>query len=139
MDALFLILIIAVPILSVLGWLFWMVVIGFAAKKTYDAVSSSNMAGAFGGGMGYRDMDALFAQLDQGLRASAGSAAQGGSKAAAQSMSPEQRLQIQMMFMRAQNQMRQVDALSRQRYDTRMADLSGMAASAGLDWTPPSY
>jgi hypothetical protein len=29
--------------------------------------------------------------------------------------------------------------LGRQRYDLRAAELSGMAAQAGIDWTPPSY
>ncbi len=139
MEWLFLILIIAVPIISVVGWLFWVLVVGFAAKKTYDAVSSSNMAGAFGAGVGSGDLNAMLAQLDQMLRASAGaSSGRGGSGAGLKNMSPEQQLRIQTMLMQAQNQMAQMNALSRQRYETRMADLSGMAASAGIDWTPSS-
>lgn len=34
-------------------------------------------------------------------------------------------------------QWRDLDALSRQRYDVKMGELAGMAGSAGLDWTPP--
>lgn len=37
------------------------------------------------------------------------------------------------------NHFSQLDALHRQRYETRVSELHGMAASAGLDWTPPSY
>ena len=43
------------------------------------------------------------------------------------------------MMLQAQNRMHQLDDLSRQRYETRMADLGGMAASAGIDWSPGSY
>lgn len=140
MEILFIILIIAVPIISVLGWIVWMVVIGFIAKKSFEAASTSKTIGGLGGGIGYGEFDALLAQLDQAMRVA--SAGQGGPAAGGeglQNLSPQQQLQIQTMMMSAQNQMAQMDTLGRQRYETRMADLSGMAANAGLDWTPGSY
>jgi hypothetical protein len=41
------------------------------------------------------------------------------------------------MFMQAQSGIGQLDDLSRQRYETRMGDLMGMAGQAGVEWTPP--
>lgn len=140
MEFWFLVLIIAAPILTVSGWLVWVVIFGFIVKKGFDSVASSNTSSSFGGGVGYGDLDALFAQLDQALRAAAASyGGPGASGARLQNLSPQQQLQIQTMLMQAQNRMAQTDALSQQRYETRMADLSGMVASAGIDWTPGSY
>jgi hypothetical protein len=56
---------------------------------------------------------------------------------------PEQQMQQRILFMnmmlQANNLMRNSQDLNRQRYEVRMGELQGMAASAGLDWTPPSY
>jgi len=35
------------------------------------------------------------------------------------------------------NQSSQLQGIYRQRYETRVGELMGMAASAGLDWKPP--
>jgi hypothetical protein len=134
----FFILIIAGPVLSVLGWLFWVGVVALIAKNAFGGMANSNTRG-FGSGTGYGHMDALFVQLDQALRAASAGRGAKSASAGLQNLSPEQQLQIQKMFMQAQNQMSQMDALSRQRYDTRMGDLTGMAASAGIDWKPGSY
>ena len=48
-------------------------------------------------------------------------------------------LRFQTLLMQAQNQMTQINDISRQRYETRIGELSGMAASAGFDWSPGSY
>ncbi|MEW6619962.1 MAG: hypothetical protein AB1422_11615 [bacterium] len=54
-------------------------------------------------------------------------------------LNPQQQAQIAQMLMQAQTQMHQLDDLARQRYESRVGDLMGMAADAGIDWTPPSY
>lgn len=138
LETWFFILIIVGPILTVLGWLFWVGVVALIAKNAFGGTANSNTRG-FGGEAGYGQMDSLFVQLNQALRAaSAGHGARGASTGL-QNLPPKQQLQIQNMLMRAQNQMAQMDALSRQRYETRMGDLTGMAASAGIDWKPGSY
>jgi hypothetical protein len=40
---------------------------------------------------------------------------------------------------RMNSQLGQLDAIHRQRYELRMGELQGMAANAGIDWTPPPY
>lgn len=138
MEFWILVLIVAVPILTVLGWLFWFLVFGFIAKKGLDAVASAGAVNTFGAGAGYADLDALFAQVDQALRAaSAGSTGAGAHTAGTQHLSLQQQQQIQAMMMQAQNRMSQLDALHQQRYEGRMADINGMAVAAGID--PPTF
>lgn len=60
-------------------------------------------------------------------------------KGDAKRLNRQQQAQIAQLFMQAQTQMGQLDDLARQRYDTRMGDLMGMAANAGIDWEPPPY
>ena len=54
-------------------------------------------------------------------------------------MSPQQKAQIAQMLTQANTHMNQLNDLSRQRYENRVGDLMGMAASAGIDWTPGSF
>lgn len=49
---------------------------------------------------------------------------------------PHHQAQLAQMLMRAQTQMGQLDDLARQRYENRVGELMGMAASAGIDWSP---
>jgi ElaB/YqjD/DUF883 family membrane-anchored ribosome-binding protein len=49
----------------------------------------------------------------------------------------QQRMEIMNMLTQANNQMRNLQDIHRQRYDLRMSELQGMAADAGIDWTPP--
>lgn len=118
------VLIIAVPILiTILGWVFWIVVGWFFVKKTMDVAAHSQ-----------QEMDMLLSQLDQALRAAAkaqGQAASGGG--GLQHLSPQKQLQIQSMLLQAQNQMTQLDSSSRERYEERLSEL---AAGANLELTP---
>ena len=50
-----------------------------------------------------------------------------------------QQARVAQMFMQAHTGMGQLNDLSRQRYETRMGDLMGMAGQAGINWTPPPY
>ena len=124
MESLFWIFLIAAPLLGVLGWVFWIVVGWFFFKRSMDLARSSQ-----------DDLGMLLAQLDRSLRAAAeGQSVEiaGGSPG----LPPQQQLQIQGMLLQAQNRMAELDSLSRQRYETRLSELGGMAASAGIDWTP---
>ena len=135
METWFIILIIGAVIASIVGPIMWILIAAFVVKKSLSA--STNIGAT---GFGNPDLDTLLVQLDQMIRAA--NAAPGRSPGGARNtanLSPQQQLQIQAMMMKAQNQMTQLDNLGRQRYETRMADLSGMAASAGIDWTPGSY
>ena len=122
-------LIIGAPILAVLGWVFWLVVGWLAVKKAVQAATYQQ-----------NQLDQLLVQLDSALRAAAAAQDQrGGATPGAGSLTPRQQAELQTMWMQAQNRMADLDALSRQRYETRVSELSGMAASAGIDWTPPPY
>lgn len=136
MDPLLLVLLVAVPVLSVLGWVFWIAVGWFAIRKTM-AVAQHQQS----------DLDQFLVQVERALLAASSQqagpglpqqpAAQGRIPGASPTrLTPEQQLQLQAMLMQVQNQMRQVDNLSRQRYESRVSDLHGLAASAGIDWTP---
>jgi hypothetical protein len=73
------------------------------------------------------EFDQMFAQLNQMFQAAAGQ------------MTPQQKSEFMQKLMQANMQMGQLDDLARQRYDNRMSDLMGMAGSAGIDWTPPTW
>lgn len=47
--------------------------------------------------------------------------------------------QLAAMLLKAQNEMRQIDALHKARYETRVGDIAGMAASAGIDFKPDRW
>ncbi len=141
MDFLFIILVIVAPILSILGWLFWLVLGGWVAKKSfYPVVSQDVVSWSRGGRLGGSDLDVLLSQLDQAFRSgSAGHENLGSNFGAFNNLSADQPFQIQGMMLKAQSHMAQMDAIGRQRYDNRISELSSMAASAGIDWTPGSY
>jgi hypothetical protein len=44
------------------------------------------------------------------------------------------KMQIVTMLMQASNRMSQINDLSRQKYETNLGEIQGMAASAGIDW-----
>ena len=127
MEFWFWVLIIAAPILGILAWVFWLVVVWLFFKKTVEVAARSQ-----------NELDMLLAQLDQALRAAAAAQGQAGSGAGGLQLPPQQQ-QIYSMLLQAQNQMTQLDSLGRQRYETRLSELSGMASSAGIDWTPGSF
>lgn len=110
-------LIIVGAVLSAFGGIIWWVIVFFFIKS---AVSSAQ-----------RDLDRLLPGIERMLRQSTDTS--GGQ------LDSQQQAQLINMMMQAQNQMQQLDGLHRQRYETRVGDLMGMAASAGIDWTPGSY
>jgi hypothetical protein len=42
------------------------------------------------------------------------------------------------LLMRTQTQLGHLNNLAQQRYDNQISELMGMAANAGITWTPPS-
>lgn len=130
MDVWLWVIIVAVAAASIVGPLIWIGVVAFFAKKSLDA--------AEGLGLANPQLDAILMQLEALMRAAAASQGQPGLPSTPQ-MTPQQQMQFQTMLMQAQNQMAQLDDLSRQRYETSMAGLQGYAAANGLDWTPGSY
>jgi hypothetical protein len=112
----FIALIVIAGVISALGSLVWWVFVVLLARK---ALSSA-----------HTDIDQLFAGLAQQIRTV--SSLPQGNRVAHQ---PE----IAAMMLRANAQMRQLQSLDRQRYETRMGDLMGQAADAGISWTPPAY
>lgn len=72
----------------------------------------------------------MFSQLDETLRPlSPGGFSQLGS--------PQQG-QVMQMLMKFQTQFNQLNDLGKQRHELTVSQLSGMAANAGISWTPPS-
>jgi hypothetical protein len=51
---------------------------------------------------------------------------------------PQQQDQIMRLLMRTHTQLGQLNNLAQQRYDNQVSGLMGMAANAGIDWTPPA-
>lgn len=60
-----------------------------------------------------------------------------------QSLQPQQRAvqvaQLDQMLAQLNTQLSQFNRLPRQKYDVRMGELGSIAASAGINWTPPPY
>jgi uncharacterized protein (DUF2345 family) len=54
------------------------------------------------------------------------------------SLHPQQQDHILQLLMRTHTQLGQLNNLAQQRYDNQISGLMGMAANAGIDWTPPS-
>ena len=73
------------------------------------------------------EFEQMLAMIEQMLQASGGQ------------MTTQQQNEIMQKLMQANVQMGQLDNLARQRYESRMSDLMGMAGSAGIDWTPPVW
>jgi predicted PurR-regulated permease PerM len=48
----------------------------------------------------------------------------------------QQQMNIMNMINQANTQLGQLNDIQRQRYDLRVSELQGMAANAGIDWTP---
>jgi len=115
MDILFVMIIVS-AVLGVLGYAAWFFFFVWLAKKTFSAVQ--------------RDLDRMLPNLEQLIRSYSNLPAD---------QQAQLKMQIMNMMMQANNQMRNMQDLNRQRYEVRMGELQGMAASAGLDWTPPSY
>jgi len=114
MEFLIVLFIIAAVVLPLLGWLVWIVFFVWLAK--------------LGLGAAERQMNAVLRNLEPALRQA--------SENGIDQLDAGTQAQIMSMLMQARTQMSQMDDLSRQRYDARMGDLMGMAASAGIDWSP---
>ena len=119
-------------VLGVLGLLSWLV--PFAGIAVMLWVASRAARGADSGSVGtatdMADMDQTIAQLTRQL---------GAYSNLPINKRAMQRQQISTMLTQMNGQMRHLDTMSRERYDRRANQLSGMAAEAGSDWRAPSY
>ena len=101
-------------VVSVLGWVIWLVFFVWLARMAIGAAE--------------RNLNQLFPDIERML----GQVPQGRFD----QMNPQQQAQINSMLLQAQNQFHQLDDLSRQRYETKVSGLMGMAAEAGIHWKP---
>jgi hypothetical protein len=116
MDLMLLFVIIGV-VLSAIGGIIWWVIVFFFIGSAVRSVQ--------------RDLDRVLPNIELMLSQAADTPSG--------QLNSQQKAQIVNMMMRAQNQMGQLDGIYRQRYETRVGDLMGMASAAGIDWTPGSY
>ena len=100
MELWILLMFIAAPVVLVLGWLFWIAVFGLIASKSIEAVS--RLGAATGSKRRAEERDAVFAQLDQTLRA--GSVEDGA--AGLENLPLPRKLEIQKILLQARNQVR---------------------------------
>ena len=138
METLFIFLLVGGATIAVIGSVIWVGFIIYAGVKTSDLVNTVSRSGGSNVYASTSDLDALLGQLDRALRKACTARVLGGHAGGAH-LPPRKQLEIQKILMQTQSKICHLDSLSRQRYETRMADLSGMAASAGIDWTPESY
>ena len=115
MDFLFIMVILS-AVLGAVGYAAWFIFFVWLAKKAYSAAQ--------------RDLDRVLPNLEQLIRSYSRLPV---------NQQGQQKMQIMNMLMQANSQMHQLQGLHRQRYDLRVSELQGMAASAGIDWTPGSY
>jgi hypothetical protein len=115
MEFLFILFIIAAVVLPIIGGIVWLLIYFFAAKTVISAAERQFQ-------QTLPNLEAMLSQIPTG----------GFSQ-----LDPQQQNQITMMLMQANRQMSQLDDLSRQQYDVSVGNLMGMAAEAGIDWTPP--
>jgi predicted PurR-regulated permease PerM len=115
MDFLFVMIILS-AVLGAVGYAAWFIFFVWLAKKAYSATQ--------------RDLDRMLPNLEQLIRTYSN---------LPPAQQQQQQMQIMNMMMQANSQMRQLQDIQRQRYDLRIGELQGMAANAGVDWTPPSY
>ena len=115
MDFLFIMVILS-AVLGAVGYAAWFIFFVWFAKKAYSAAQ--------------RDLDRVLPNLEQLIRSYSRLPV---------NQQGQQKMQIMNMLMQANSQMHQRQGLHRQRYDLRVSELQGMAASAGIGWTPGSY
>ncbi len=115
-DDSFTYLVVILVVLGVLGTIVRWAIFIFSAKRTFDALR--------------RNLDQQIPDLQRMIQLFS-------------TLPPGQRPQMQAailgQFGHMQSQMNQLEGLRRQQYEVKVGELQGMAASAGLDWTPPSY
>ncbi|HET9598310.1 MAG TPA: hypothetical protein VFP65_22170 [Anaeromyxobacteraceae bacterium] len=124
MFDLFVVLVVLSAVVSAIRWLF----VGYRLFKS-TSVAVRNFESQL------RDAEKLAAAME---RAGLGgeSALPGGTQLPAIAL--QQQMQLQRALGSLNSQMRQLDDLRRQRYDLRVSELQGMAAQAGISWTPPT-
>lgn len=111
----FIIAVIAIGVVITIGsWLLWFAFMIFAARTAVRGVQ--------------RGLEQLVPDLERMLS----QIPQGGFN----QMPPQRQQHLLAMLMQAQTQMSQLNNLSKARYENRVGDLMGMAASAGIDWHP---
>lgn len=112
----FFVVVILLVVLGTVVTIAWWVAVAYFGLRAWRAIT--------------RELDTQLPAIEQLLRQCA-------------SMPPGQRTVLQGTILNQLGQMnlqmQQLDALQRQRYDLRVSELQGMAASAGIDWSPSSY
>ncbi|NIM12807.1 MAG: hypothetical protein GTO45_11935 [Candidatus Aminicenantes bacterium] len=117
MDFVFIIFIASI-VLPIVSWVVWFFFIRWIVENR-NTISSAT-----------RGFDEQLLELEQFLYDF-----EALSKQKKNQMKPE----ILSMFMQANNQLNQLAGIHRQQYELRVSELQGMAANAGIDWTPSSY
>jgi hypothetical protein len=112
MDILLILLVLGAIVVSVVGYVLWIVFVVWAVKKGVEA------------------MHADMTRAQQLLQTYASMPAPSQTQ-----MKPD----ILHLLNRTNIQLQQMDALRRQKYEVRVGELQSMAAQAGIDWTPPPY
>lgn len=107
--------IVVAVLLGALGTIVWWAFVIFIAKNAFSALT--------------RQLDRAIPDLERQLRAYERTAHH----------NPQTQTSILNGLTNVWQQMGQLNALHRQRYDVRMGELTGLAAQAGIDWSPPSY
>jgi hypothetical protein len=116
MDFFFWLIILGV-VLSAIGGLIWWIIVFFFVKSAV--------------GIAQRELDRLLPDIEMML--------QQASHSPSGRFGAHQKSNLVSMMLQAQNQVQQLNGLHRQRYENRVGDLMGMAAQAGIDFSPGSF
>ena len=115
-DTGFITIIVVIAVIGAIGSIAWWVFLIWAGAKLFSAAT--------------RDLDRVFPQVEAALR-------QYQKMPAGQRPANDPRIAALMMQMN--RGLRDIDAVHRARYETRVGEISSMAAQAGIDFTPPSW
>ncbi len=115
MSTLVVVIIVLSVVVGGLSYVAWLVFFVWAAKKAISAAQ--------------RDLDRMLPNLEHLIQSYSN---------LPRNQRVQQKTQIMNAIMQANSRMQQLQDIQRQRYDLRVSELQGMAASAGIDWTPPS-
>jgi hypothetical protein len=135
--------IIVYVVLAVLGLIGTVVFWGVIGTMLYKLFKGTAGSGSIGAGS-FPSADADFSQALQELsslvqRAQAGATQSPDGGAAGAQLPPELQMRFQEQLLRAQNQMGQLDHLSRQRHETFVSGMLSDASSSGLDVSGWNY
>ena len=102
---------------SAIGVIIWWFIVFFVIITTVDSARQK--------------LNRLLPGIEALLRQASGSPAR--------RLKSHQQAQLSGMLIEARRQMRHLNAVHRQRYENRVDDLMGMAAQAGIDFSPGGF